>query len=210
MTMLAWKDEMGFAYKGVGLHGEMEFDIKSPSHNYDSINQPPPTHQTTPPLSRPAIINIKMRTSTLFAGLSGVALSTARLTGISAPSTISNSKGYTLNLITENYIQSVADIAVAWGYAPRPGFPGTIGSSTGSAYLGPDKSNQLKNVPIEVPAPSGLTVGQEYVLGVSLFSLYGASGTPTTTLINVTVTVGDEVSEETVKSNGFTSFTAYS
>ena len=132
-----------------------------------------------------------MRASTILTALTTAALSTARITGVSAPSTISlsDTKGYDLTLITENYIQSVADVAVAWGYAPKPGYYGTIGSQTGSAYLGPDKSNQLENVTVAVPAPSGLTVGQEYVLGVSLFSLYGASGTPTTTLMNVTVTI---------------------
>jgi hypothetical protein len=151
-----------------------------------------------------------MRTSTLLTTLSTLALSTARLTGISAPSTISTTTPYTLTLLTENYIQTVADVAVTWGYSPKPGYAGTIGSSTGSSYLGPSKSNQLNNVEVEVPAPTGLTVGQEYVLGVALFSVYGASGVPTTTLMNVTVTVGEETGTEMVKSNGFTSFTPYS
>ncbi|KAF2678921.1 hypothetical protein K458DRAFT_271150, partial [Lentithecium fluviatile CBS 122367] len=142
-----------------------------------------------------------MRTSALLAGLSAVAVSSARLIGISAPSTISTSENFTLTLITENYIQSVADVAVAWGFMPIPGYYGSLGSSSGSAYLGPSKSNQLNNVPIEAAAPSALTVGNDYVLGVSLFSLYGASGVPTTTLFNVTVTIGEEMSEETVSSS---------
>jgi hypothetical protein len=148
----------------------------------------------------------KMRTATLLSALSALSLTTARLVGISAPSTIAPSQNYTLTLITENYIQAVADVAIAWGYSTPPGFPGSLGFFTGSAYLGPSKSNQLKNVPIEVAAPQSLNVGSQYVLGVSLLSLYGASGGPVVTLFNVTVNVGEEVSQDVVRSNGFTSF----
>lgn len=151
-----------------------------------------------------------MRATSLFSLLAALGTTSARLVGISAPTTISPASHFSLILRSENYIQSVADVSVAWGYAPVPGFFGTIGSSTGSAYLGPDKSNQLHDVTLELPPPQGLTMGSEYVLGVALTSLYGASGTPTITLFNVTVKLGNAVAGERVNSTGFESFTAYS
>lgn len=147
-----------------------------------------------------------MRTSTLLATLSTAALSSARLVGVAAPSTLAPSQPFTLTLITENYIQSVADVAVAWGYSLSPGFPNSLGSFTSSSYLGPDKSNQLQNVTIAATAPEGLEnwQGKEVTLSASLYSLYGASGGPSVTNFNVSVTVGEETGGEVVRSDGFT------
>ncbi|KAJ4299539.1 hypothetical protein N0V90_004785 [Kalmusia sp. IMI 367209] len=150
-----------------------------------------------------------MRASTVFSGLATATLASARLTGLAAPSTLAPSQPFTLTLITENYIQTVADISIAWGYAPAPGFPHSLGSFANSSYLGPTKSNQLKNVTIETTAPAELEqwAGKEVVLAGSLFSLYGASGGPSVTNFNVTVSIGDETSDDVVRSDGFTSGT---
>lgn len=147
-----------------------------------------------------------MRTSTFVAALASASLASARIVGIAAPATIVPGKPFTLTLLTENYIQSVADIAVAWGFSPPPGFPYSLGSLASSAYLGPDKSNTLENVTLEVTAPAGLSGVQKdekAVLSAGVYSLYGASSGPTVLNANVTVNVGDQVSEETVRSNGF-------
>jgi hypothetical protein len=151
-----------------------------------------------------------MRASTLLTTLATTTLTTARLTGLAAPATLAPSQPFTLTLLTENYIQSVADVSIAWGYALAPGYPLTLGSLTSSAYLGPDKSNSVDNVTIATTAPKELEQfkGKEVVLAGSLFSLYGASGTPSVTNFNVTVTVGDATSEELVRSEGFTTGTA--
>lgn len=148
-----------------------------------------------------------MRAATVISTLATASLAAARLTGLAAPSTLAPSQPFTLTLLTENYIQSVADISIAWGYSLAPGYPLTVGSFPSSSYLGPDKSNQLENVTIDATAPKELEqwAGKEVVLAGSLFSLYGASGTPSVTNFNVTVTVGNETSEELVRSNGFTS-----
>lgn len=150
-----------------------------------------------------------MRTCTLLTGLSTAALASARLVGIAAPATIAPSQPFELHLLTENYIQSVADVSIAWGFSLAPGYPLTLGSFTNSSYLGPSLSNQLENVTIDAVAPAGLEqwAGQEVVLAGSLFSLYGASGTPSVTNFNVTVAVGNETSSEIVRSEGFTSGT---
>lgn len=132
-----------------------------------------------------------MRPAPLLATL--LPLATARITNISAPHTLCPSRPFTLSLTSENYIQSVADIAVAWGYALAPGYPSTLGSFTNSSYLGPSESNLLgRNVSIETRAPEGLEqwVGKEVVLAASVMSLYGASASVVVSEFNVTVEVG--------------------
>ncbi|KAF2247751.1 hypothetical protein BU26DRAFT_353122 [Trematosphaeria pertusa] len=146
-----------------------------------------------------------MRFSTLLTALSASALSSARIIGIAAPSTLAPSQPYNLTLITENYIQAVADIAVAWGLAPSPGYPFTLGSYSSSAYLGPDKSNTLTNVTIPATAPEALQnwMGKEMLLSAGVYSLYGVSGSVSMANFNVTVMVGEETGAELVRSTGF-------
>jgi len=144
--------------------------------------------------------------TTLLTLLTTTSLTAARLTGIAAPSTLAPSQPFTLTLLTENYIQSVADISVVWGFAPTPGFPLSLGAFVSSAYLGPSKSNQLQNVTIPATAPADLAQwkGKQVVLSASLFSLYGVSGTPSVANFNVTVNVGDQTSGSVKRSDGFT------
>ena len=138
-----------------------------------------------------------MRLSTLATTLSTSSLASARIIGLAAPATLTPNAPFTLTLLTENYIQSVSDIAVAWGFqfptANNPtGFPYTLGSFANSSYLGPQKSNTLSNVTVDAVAPGTLEKGKDVVLGVAVMSLYGASGGPVTTGWNVTVHVGEE------------------
>ncbi|KAF2731917.1 hypothetical protein EJ04DRAFT_401703, partial [Polyplosphaeria fusca] len=126
---------------------------------------------------------------------SATTLTTARLIGIAAPSTLAPGKPFTLTLLTENYIQTVADVAVAWGYSAPPGHIYSLGSPSASAYLGPEKSNQLNNVSISTTAPAELAnFGGEVVLSAAVFSLYGVSSGPSVANFNVTVKVGGETS----------------
>jgi hypothetical protein len=123
-------------------------------------------------------------------------LASARIIGLSAPSTLTPNTTFPLTLLTETYIQSVSDIAVAWGFQTPTtnnptGYPLTLGRFTNSSYLGPDKSNTLENVTIEASVPAGLEVGSDVVLGIAVMSLYGASGGPITQGWNVTVHVGE-------------------
>ncbi|KAF2265533.1 hypothetical protein CC78DRAFT_441640, partial [Lojkania enalia] len=50
--------------------------------------------------------------------------------------TLAPNATYTLTLLLENYIQSVADISVAWGCCPLPGSSCSFGRFTESSYLG--------------------------------------------------------------------------
>jgi hypothetical protein len=146
-----------------------------------------------------------MRFSTITASLASAAVASARITGIQAPSTITPNETFTLTVITENYIQSVSDIAVAWGYSLAPGYPGALGAFGSSEYLGPNKSNTLQNITIQTTAPAGLSneayAGKDLLLSAAVYSLYGASSGPVVEAFNVTVKVGDKT-EGSVRSEG--------
>ena len=62
-----------------------------------------------------------------------------------------------------------------------------------------DKSNILENITETITFPDNLENG-EYVVSASLMSLYGASSSPTLTDYNVTISIGDETSEDYVSS----------
>jgi hypothetical protein len=146
-----------------------------------------------------------MRFSTLATALTSATLASSRLIGIAAPSTLAPNSTFTLTLLSEGYIQTVADVAVAWGFSIAPGYPGSLGSFTDSAYLGPEKSNQGQdNVTIIATVPEGLASdsykGQEILLSAGIYSLYGASGSTTVTGFNVTVKVGEVTGGEIVQS----------
>ncbi|KAF1942881.1 hypothetical protein EJ02DRAFT_421843 [Clathrospora elynae] len=136
-----------------------------------------------------------MRFSTVAAALTTASLASARIVGIAAPATLTPNSTFTLTLLTENYVQSVADVAVAWGFSLAPGYPYSLGSFTGSSYLGPSKSNTMKNVTVEATVPEELAgedwVGKDVVLSAGVYSLYGASSGTTLTGFNVTVKIGE-------------------
>lgn len=73
--------------------------------------------------------------------LSLIPLSQARIYGISAPSTVAPGVPFTISVLTQNYIQTVYDVAIVFGISPGAGYPGTMGTVLASEYLGPDKSN---------------------------------------------------------------------
>ncbi|KAF2032792.1 hypothetical protein EK21DRAFT_15304, partial [Setomelanomma holmii] len=148
-------------------------------------------------------------TSSLSTLLATISIATARIVGISSPPVLTPGTPFTFNLTTENYIQSVADVAVAWGFqlptANNPtGYPYTVGSFTNSSYLGPSKSNVLEDVSVESYVPEGLSSDayneKDVVFSVAVMSLYGASGVPSTTGWNVTVKIGESTGGDWVDS----------
>ncbi|KZM27774.1 uncharacterized protein EKO05_0002468 [Ascochyta rabiei] len=146
-----------------------------------------------------------MRFTSLATALTTLSAASARIIGIEAPSTLAPNSTFNLTLLTESYIQSVADISVAWGYALAPGYPATLGAFIQSSYLGPNKSNTAENITIQATVPAGLasdSYNGSLVLTAGVYSLYGASSAPVVTGFNVTVEVGEETSEELVISNG--------
>ena len=63
-----------------------------------------------------------------------------RIIGIQVPKTIKPGEDFEAIIISENYIQSVYDVAIAFGYSPGKGFPGSLGQVADSFYLGPGKT----------------------------------------------------------------------
>lgn len=147
-----------------------------------------------------------MHFSTIASALATASLATARIVGLSTPATLTPNTTFPITLLSENYIQSVSEIAVAWGFqvptnANPQGYPYTLGSFTGSSYLGPNASNTLSNVTIQATVPAALQAGQDMVFGVAVMSLYGASAGPITQGWNVTVHVGEGQDEGEVVSS---------
>ncbi|EKD13307.1 uncharacterized protein L3040_005093 [Drepanopeziza brunnea f. sp. 'multigermtubi'] len=112
----------------------------------------------------------------------------AIITGVTAPSTVYAYNPFNVTLTTSNYIQSVYDVAVAFGVANAPGFPGSLGSVVATAYLGPTKSNVLTPISFSVTLPSGTGNGPR-VLSAEVFSLFGAAYSGVVTTFNTTINV---------------------
>jgi hypothetical protein len=121
-------------------------------------------------------------TLSLFSGVSAI------ITGVTAPSTVYAYNPFTVSLTTADYIQSVYDVAVAFGVAPGMGHPDSLGNVVSTAYLGPSKSNVLTPIEFTVTLPAGTQNGP-YVLTASVFSLLGEAYEPSLEEFNATITV---------------------
>lgn len=148
-----------------------------------------------------------MRFTSLATALTTLSAASARIVGIAAPAVLAPNSTFNLTLLTENYIQAVADISVSWGYAKAPGFRLSLGYFDQSAFLGPNKSNVLQNITVPATVPADLADAAlwsgDLVLAAAVHSLLGKSHAPVVEGFNVTVRVGEETSEELVASDGF-------
>ncbi|KAL6864279.1 hypothetical protein J3F83DRAFT_716061 [Trichoderma novae-zelandiae] len=122
-----------------------------------------------------------------------VAVASARIVGIAVPETVAPGSTIKATIVTENYIQTVYDVAVAWGFAHGEGFPQSLGQVIDSSYLGPNLSNVMGNITQYITIPASAAKG-EALVSASVMSLYGAVYGPTLTNFNVSVTVGDSTS----------------
>lgn len=76
--------------------------------------------------------------STLAALSALVAGANARIYGIAVPETVKAGDEVTAIIATSNYIQSVYDVAIAFGVLPEESaYMGTLGTVLDSFYLGP-------------------------------------------------------------------------
>ncbi|KAF4458161.1 secreted protein NIS1 [Fusarium austroafricanum] len=129
-----------------------------------------------------------------------IALSEARITGIKVPKEIKVGEPFEAIIVRENYIQSVYDSSIVFGYGPPSTYPGTIGRVADSFYLGAEESNKLEPLKEKLTIPKDAPKGKGLVTA-ALLSIYGASGSPVISEYNVTVTFGDKTSKEYVSSN---------
>ncbi|KAB2579717.1 hypothetical protein DBV05_g1582 [Lasiodiplodia theobromae] len=141
-----------------------------------------------------------MRAATALAAALPILGASARLVGVKVPSTIAPGDTFTAIMINEIYIQSVYDVAVAFGLDIPPGHEGSIGQVIGSTYLGPALSNQRQNLNLTLTMPESVQKGSDKIFYAALYSLYGASSMPTISTFNVTTCIGDVTSEDYVSS----------
>jgi hypothetical protein len=74
----------------------------------------------------------------LISATSLITLTTARITGFSAPSTVVPGAPIAIHLRAETYIQPVQDVAVAFGITPAESHhPHSLGAFMGEKFLGP-------------------------------------------------------------------------
>jgi Nis1 family len=117
-----------------------------------------------------------------------ISSSSAIITGVSTTSTVYAYNPFTVTLTTADYIQSVYDVAVAFGVAPGAGVPDSLGNVMSAAFLGPSQSNILTPITFDVTLPAGTTNG-EHMLTAAVYSLWGAEYEPRVTEFNTTITV---------------------
>lgn len=163
------------------------------------INSSPLTHTFLKQPNKNQTFKMQFSTSTIISSLSLLALTQARIIGLSAPATIAAGQPFTVQLLTENYIQSVYDVGAAFGIAPGSGYPAgsdypaSLGTVIGSGGIGAAGSNVVTPLSFTVAIAPGYPAG-EAILSTSVMSLYGAVAGPTLTGWNVTVTIGSETS----------------
>ncbi|KAK7539438.1 uncharacterized protein J3D65DRAFT_601514 [Phyllosticta citribraziliensis] len=133
--------------------------------------------------------------TTLVTGLVSLAsLASARITGITLPTKIGVNEVFNVTIKSENYIQSIADIAFAFGVIqPQYADAGSLGMYlVGESFLGPTFSNQISDFIVPVgPIPDYVPKG-ETLFNAALFSLLGSRFAPTTFVWNATVTLQDK------------------
>ncbi|CAK3932166.1 Hypothetical predicted protein [Lecanosticta acicola] len=148
-----------------------------------------------------------MRTTTVLATAASLFCAVdARISGFAVPSIVKpGDTQVEIVITTEGYIQSVEDVAIAFGISPaNASSPGTLGPDLlTSKFLGPSLSNTNENITHYVSIPTDIAEGPA-VLQAALFSLYGVSLGPTISSYTANVTVGDATSTDYVASTSVT------
>lgn len=124
-----------------------------------------------------------------FLPLLALALPTsAIISSVSAPETITAGTPFTLTLNTADYIQSVYDVSAAFGIATGKGAAGSLGNVFSSAYLGPQLSNIVMPIRFTVSVDANTPKGEATIVA-SVTSLWGVGYDPSISTFNTTVTV---------------------
>lgn len=130
-----------------------------------------------------------MQFSATFLPLLAMALPTSAIVStLSAPSTISPGTSFPLTVHTADYIQTVYDVSVAFGIATGKGAAGSLGNVFASAYLGPQLSNIITPIQFTVSVDASTPKG-EATLVAAVTSLWGVGADPSISYFNTTVTV---------------------
>lgn len=143
-----------------------------------------------------------MRPTAVLASALSLLASTAsaRIVGIAAPKTVAAGSTVVVDIIAENYIQSIQDVAIAFGIEHGNAIPGSLGQLLTSKYLGPDDSNIVGNITAHVQIPATIPKGKA-ALTAFLFSLEGAAYEAATETFQLTTIVGKFTSSGYVRSS---------
>ncbi|KZZ95606.1 hypothetical protein AAP_01282 [Ascosphaera apis ARSEF 7405] len=141
---------------------------------------------------------MKFSIATALTVLAGVA--SARIDYFTVPSTIKPGDKFEVTLEGHNYIQSMYEIAAAFGITGSvySQYSDSLQIYLDSVYLGPEKSNTVHNYKFPVTLPESVQKG-DYTFGVGLFELVGALNSPSAGFMHANITVGDETSSELVE-----------
>ena len=144
-----------------------------------------------------------MKPSTALAALAPLLpLASARVNGFAVPTSIKPGSTFDVTITTENYIQSVEDVAMSFGYAPEnEAGPDQLGTAfLSSRFIGPDESNITSNITASVTFPEDAFY-EPIVFKGALFSLLGARYGPSVGTFEVAVDVSDHTSTEYKRSS---------
>lgn len=118
------------------------FPLDLNTHSQNSVLLPksaldPTIDQTIS--SKVVLHSLTMHLSAILAStLALVSLTTARITGFSAPSTVAPGAPIEIKIRAENYVQPVQDVAMAFGITPvESHHPRSLGTFMGEKALGP-------------------------------------------------------------------------
>ncbi|KAI5282619.1 hypothetical protein KEM54_002688 [Ascosphaera aggregata] len=141
---------------------------------------------------------MKFSTVTALTVLAGVA--SARIDAFTVPKTIKAGEEFEVTLVSHGYIQSMYEIAAAFGLSSFQS--GSYASQSlqiylDSVYLGPETSNTYDNYTFPIIVPKDTKNGV-YAFTIGLFELVGALNSPSAGTMSANVTVGDKTSGELV------------
>ncbi|KAI5288175.1 hypothetical protein KEM52_001275 [Ascosphaera acerosa] len=141
---------------------------------------------------------MKFSIATALTVLAGVA--SARIDAFTVPKTVKAGEKFEVTLQGHNYIQSMYEIAAAFGYSDflyGPAASQSLQHYLDAVFLGPEKSNTIANYSFPVSLPADTKDG-DYAFTVGLFELIGALNSPNAGTMAANFSVGDKTSDELV------------
>ncbi|CAK1358143.1 hypothetical protein CB0940_07214 [Cercospora beticola] len=131
-----------------------------------------------------------MRASILASAATLLVATQARIVGFYAPNTAAPGTKVRLEIQTENFSQSIEDVAMSFGLTTGNGATlGSLGQLISTKILGADLSNTLENITHIIEIPADATPGPAIIQGAH-FSLTGAVYSPLVEVYYANITIG--------------------
>ncbi|GIZ41634.1 hypothetical protein CKM354_000493300 [Cercospora kikuchii] len=130
-----------------------------------------------------------MRASILASAATLLVATQARIVGFYAPNTAAPGSKVRLEIQTENFSQSIEDVAMSFGLSTGDFTLGSLGQLISTKILGADLSNTLDNITHIIEIPADATPGPAVIQGAH-FSLTGAVYSPLVEVYYANITIG--------------------